>query len=230
MHESVKQTLKEIWTKAGPIESELLSEREVKTIEQRHQVQVGSPASLGFFGFATGTMVLAFVLSGIMPLSSLIAVVPVLLVFAGVAQFTAALYGFTRGSAFLGTVFGAYGANYALLAVFIWMEAGKIIPVARNDDFLLGVGLLCLGYISFILGFAALRLNPTYTVIVWSLVPGYVLPGVTAVAPFDAAVGHVGGYFLFLSAVAAFYAGAVVVINSTHEDHVLSLGRFRNRP
>lgn len=230
MRDSVKATLHEIWTKAGPVESDNLSERERKSIELRHQITVGSPSAMGFFGFGTGTMLLAFVLSGIMPPSSLIAAVPCALVFAGVAQFVAGLYSFTRSNAFTGTLFGAYGANYALLATFVWMQAGRLIPDAPSSSYLFGIGLFCLAYISLILGFAALKLNPTYLIIVWSLVPGYMLPALTAVAGIDPAVGHVGGYFLFLSSVAAFYAGAVIVINSTHEDNVLSLGRFHNHP
>lgn len=229
MHESVKETLRQIWTKAGPVESDSISAREIKRIEQETQVTVGSPVGLGYFGFAVGTMVLGFVMSGIMPARSIVAVVPALLIFAGIAQFIAALYSFTRGIAFTGTLFGAYGANYALVATFIWMQAAHLVPVTQPNNYLLGIGWLCLGYISLVLGFAALKLNPTYSVITWALVPGYVLPGITAMGAFDPTVQHIGGYFLFLSSLAAFYAGAAVVINSTHEDNVLSLGRFSDR-
>jgi succinate-acetate transporter protein len=226
IHESVKQRLNEIWTKAGPVESGELSTGEIHAIEQRTQAVVGSPAALGFFGFATGTMVLAFVVSGILPAAAVIAVVPAILIFAGVAQFVAGLYAFSRGTAFEGTLFGSYGANYVLWATFVWMQHSGLISSSATHNYLLGIGLLCLGYISLALGFAATKLNATYTVITWALVPGYVLPGLWEMGTWGANIAHYGGYFMFLSSLAAFYAGAVLVINSTHEDKVLELGRI----
>lgn len=224
IHESVKRRLQEIWTKAGPVESGGLSSGEIRSIEQRSQVAIGSPSALGFFAFATGTMVLAFVISGILPADAIVAVVPAILVFAGIAQFVAGLYAFSRGNAFDGTLFGAYGANYVLWATFVWMQHTGFIPASAEHNYLFGIGLLCLGYISLALGFAAMKLNATYTVITWALVPGYVLPGLWEMGAWGSNVGHYGGYCMFLSAIAAFYAGAVLVINSTHEDSVLDLG------
>lgn len=226
IHESVRKRLNEIWTKAGPVESGDLTSGEIRAIEQRSQVSIGSPSAMGFFGFATGTMVLAFVMSGIMPADAIIAVVPAILVFAGIAQFVAGLYSFSRGNAFEGTLFGSYGANYALWASFIWMQQGGLISSSGTHNYLLGIGLLCLGYISLVLGFAATKLNAAYTVITWALVPGYVLPGLWEMGAWGPSVGHYGGYCMFVSAIAAFYAGAVLVINSTHEDKVLELGAF----
>jgi succinate-acetate transporter protein len=224
IHESVKQRLHEIWTKAGPVESGGLTFGEIRTIEQRSQVMIGSPSALGFFGFATGTMVLAFVVSGILPVGAMIGVVPAILVFAGFAQFVAGLYAFSRGNAFEGTLFGSYGANYIVWATFVWMQHTGLISTDPMHNYLFGIGLLCLGYISLALGFAATKLNATYTVITWALVPGYVLPGLWEMGAWGANVGHYGGYCVFLSAIAAFYAGAALVINSTHEDRVLELG------
>jgi succinate-acetate transporter protein len=224
IHETVKRRLNEIWTKAGPVASGDLSVGEIRTIEQRSQAVIGSPAAMGFFAFATGTMVLAFVISGILPPGSLIAAVPAMLVFAGIAQFVAGLYAFSRGNVFDGTMFGSYGANYALWATFVWMQHSGIILADGAHDYLLGIGLLCAGYISLALGFAATKLNGTYTVITWALVPGYVLPGLWEMGTWGPNIGHYGGYCMFLSSLAAFYAGAVLLINSTHEDKVLELG------
>lgn len=226
IHESVRKRLHEIWTKAGPVEGGGLSSGEIRSIEQRSQVVVGSPSAMGFFGFATGTMVLAFVISGIMPSDAIVAVIPAILVFAGIAQFVAGLYAFSRGNVFEGTLFGSYGANYALWATFVWMQHTGLIASSATHDYLLGIGLLCVGYISLALGFAATKLNAAYTVITWALVPGYVLPGLWEMGTWGSNIGHYGGYFMFLSAIAAFYAGAVLVINSTHEDKVLELGAF----
>ncbi|HLI95995.1 MAG TPA: acetate uptake transporter [Candidatus Baltobacteraceae bacterium] len=226
MHRSVKQTLNEIWTKAGPVESPSLTAGELHSIEERHQVVIADPAPLGLFGFGLGTIVLGFVLSGIVSTPSFIGAVPAVLIFAGGAQFVAGLFALARGNTFAATAFGSNGANNALIAVFIWMKALGVIPAANSDnDLLLGVGLLCMGYISMVLGFAAIRINPTFLALVWALVPGYVLPGLQYMG-LSPALGHAGGYFLFVAALIAFYAGTAIVINSTHQRNLITLGSF----
>ena len=228
MHSSVKRTLREIWTKAGLVESPSLSAGELRSIEERHQVTIGDPAPLGLFGFAVGTIVIGFVIGGIVPQGALSAAIPSVLVFAGAGQFIAGLFALAKGNTFAATAFGSYGANNVLVATFIGMQTLNLIQRNPDTDLLLGVGLICMGYISMILGFAAMKINPTYVAIVWALVPGYVLPGLQYMG-LSPALGHVGGYFLFLAALIAFYAGTAVVINSTHERNVLSLGSFRER-
>ena len=226
MHRSVKQKLDEIWTKAGPVESPSLSAGELRSIEERHQVLIADPAPLGLFGFGLGTIVLGFVLSGILSTGSFIAAVPAVLIFAGAGQFVAGLFALAKGNTFAATAFGSNGANNVLIAVFIWMKALGVIPQANSDnDILLGVGLLCMGYISMVLGFAAIRMNPTYLALLWALVPGYVLPGLQYMG-LSPALGRAGGYFLFLAALIAFYAGTAIVINSTHQRNLITLGSF----
>lgn len=217
----------EIWTKAGPIESSI-PETEIRTIEERHQASLGEPGALALFGFAVGTTVVAFVISGIVPNTASIAAVPVLLVFAGIGQFIGGLFALAKGNTFAATAFGSYGANNVLVAMFLWMMQGGLIADTAPNRLMLAVSLLCFGYISLVLTIAAMRLNPTYTAIVGALIPGYTL----AAFPWfggSAAVGHWGGYFLFLAAALAFYAGSALVINSTHEQPVLSLGRSNGR-
>jgi succinate-acetate transporter protein len=216
----------EIWTKAGPIETSI-PETELRTIEERRQASIAEPGALGLFGFAVGTTVIAFVISGITPATSAVAAVPVLLVFAGIGQFIAGLFALAKGNTFAATAFGAYGANNTLVATFFWMMQGGLIPNTSSNRLLLAVSLLCFGYISLVLMIAAVRLNSVYVSIVAALVPGYTL----AAFPWfggSTAVGHWGGYFLFLAAALAFYAGSALVINSTHEQPLLAMGSARN--
>ena len=227
MHHSVKQTLDEIWTKAGQVESPSLSAGELRTIEERHQVTIADPAPIGLFGFGLGTTVLAFVLSGIVSDASFIAAVPAVLIFAGVAQFVAGLFALAKGSTFAATAFGTNGANNLLIAAFILMHTLGVISSGNPDnDMLLGVGFLCMGYISMVLGFAAIRINPAYLALLWALVPGYVLPGLQFMG-LSPVLGHAGGCFLFLAALIAFYAATAIVINTAHERNLITLGTFR---
>ncbi|HTV74768.1 MAG TPA: acetate uptake transporter [Candidatus Acidoferrales bacterium] len=218
----------EIWTKAGPIESSAFDEMELRKIEERRQAEIGEPGALGLFGFAVGTTVLGFVISGLVAPTAVMGAVPAVLVLAGIAQFVAGLYALAKGNTFTGTFFSSYGAFYALLATFFWMERGALVGATASDGVLLGVSLFCFGYISLVMGIAAMRTNPTYVAILWSLVPAYVLTGVSSVGG-PAVIGYIGGWFLFLAAICAFYGATALVINSAHERDVLALGTFGDR-
>jgi succinate-acetate transporter protein len=73
-----------------------------------------------------------------------------------------------------------------------------------------------------VLGFAALKVNLEFVGILWALVPGFGLVAAGNVGASDA-IGHIGGYFLILSALLAFYGASALVLNSTYERRVLPL-------
>lgn len=221
--------VREVWTKAGPIETTTADELELRHAEEVHKAAIGDPTPMGIFGFATGTLVIGFVMAGITPITSLPAVIPSVFIFAGIAQFIAALYAFSRGNTFAGTVMGSFGANNVLVSTFIWMQHTGFIGKGAPENELLGVGLCCLGYIALALTIAALPLNASYAGLIAALIPGYALPGIhfLGLGGHGNTIMHWGGYFLLLSALWAFYAGAALVINSTHQREVLGLARIK---
>jgi len=225
MQTTINHPIREVWTKAGPIESVSGDAAELRKVEEFHQAQVGDPTPMGLFGFATGTLVMGFVLSGLTPLTGLPAVIPSVLIFAGIGQFVAGLFAFAKGNSFAGTALCSFGANYVLVTSFVWMQAAGLIPRGHSESVLLGVGLCCLGYIAFALAVAAMNLNGALVATLLALVPGYALPGIRYFGA-PAAIGHIGGAFLLLAALIAFYIGGAMVINSTHERQVLGLGKL----
>lgn len=88
---------RENWTKSGPVVSHLPGE-EIESLEERAAATIADPTSLGLWGFATGTWVIGTVLAGVFPASALTATIPVLVVFAGLAQFIAGLFAYRRAS------------------------------------------------------------------------------------------------------------------------------------
>jgi succinate-acetate transporter protein len=222
---SINHPIHEVWTKAGPIEAASVDAVELRKVEETHQALIGDASPMGLFGFAVGTMVVGFVISGLTPYSGLPAVIPSLLIFAGIGQFIAGLYAFSKGNSFAGTTMCSFGANNVIVSAFIWMQTMGLIPSGHAASFLLGVDLCCLAYISLALAFAAMRLNGVFVATLLALVPGYALTGIRYFGA-SPAIGHIGGGFLILSAVLAFYAASALVINSTHEQQVLSLGRL----
>jgi len=225
MQTTINHPVREVWTKAGPIESAAADTTELRRVEEVHQAQIGDATPMGLFGLATGTLVIGFVLSGLTPYTGLPAVIPSVMVFAGFAQFIAGLYAFSKGNSFAGTAMCSFGANYVFVTAFIWMQQAGLIPKGHPEDVLLGVGLCCLGYIALALAIAAMRVNLALVATLLALVPGYALPGIREFGA-PAVIGHIGGGFLLLAALLAFYTASALVINSTHERSVLGLGRI----
>lgn len=209
------------WTKAGPI-AVSLPEDETKRIQETQEITAAEPAPLGLFGFATGTIAIGYVLSGFVPHAAQIGTAPVLLVFAGIAQFIAAMWAYRKNNTFAATAFSCYGANNTVVAVFLLLGAGQIIPKTHGTDVALSIEMFSFAYVSLILGAAALRLNPVFVSILWTLVPGFALVGLGLIGE-PAIIGHIGGYWLIASAVLAFYGASALVINSSYRRTVLPL-------
>lgn len=225
MQTTITHPVHEVWTKAGPIETATADQTELRKVEAFHQAQIGDATPMGLFGFATGTLVIGFVLSGLVPATGLPAVIPSVMIFAGVAQFVAGLFAFSKGNSFAGTAMCSFGANNVLVTSFIWMQSAGLIPKGHPEDILLGVGLCCLGYVSLALAIAAWKVNGAIFATILALVPGYALPGIGYFGA-PPAISHIGGGFLLLAALLAFYVGGAMVINSTHERQVFGLGRL----
>lgn len=223
METQLRRPIHEVWTKAGPVETTASDDGELRRVEERHQVEIGEATPLGLFGFATGTLIAGFVLSGLVPYGSLTGIIPAVLIFAGIGQFVAGLFALAKGNTFAGTAMGSFGAGNVLITAFIWMQKAGLIGSAHADSILMGVALCCLGYIALALTVSALRLNMALVVTLAALTPGYILTGIRDFGA-PAAIGHIGGGFLLLSALLAFYTGAALVINSTHEREALAMG------
>jgi uncharacterized protein len=166
----------ENWTKSGPIVSRL-PEEEIESLENRAMATVADPAPLGLWGFATGTWVVGTVLAGIFPVSALTATIPVLAVFAGLAQFIAGLFAFRRANMLAATAFCSFGAFNVLTAVFFAMQARGILTTTGDPTVLQGFVLLSFGFIALALTFAALPTNAGLVITLGLLAVGYVCPG-----------------------------------------------------
>ena len=209
------------WTKSGPITGTLPT-AEVTRLQEFQEVTAAQPAPLGLFGFATGTIAIGFVLSGFTAMSAQIGTAPVLLIFAGIAQFIATMWAYRRSNAFAATAFGAYGANNMVVATFFLLSAAGVIPKNFDTNVTLSIELFSFGFISLVFAVAAVRLNPVFVGLLAALVPGFCLAGLGLLGE-PMTIGNVGGYFLILSAVLAFYAAAALVVNAAFRRTVLPL-------
>jgi len=216
-----RRPLHEQWTKAGPVESGL-PEAVIQEIQERSEAAIGEPAPMALFGFATGTLLIGIVLAGILPMDTVPATLPTLLVFAGLAQFIGGLIAYRKGNTFGATAFCSFGANNVVVATFFLFQGAGTIAGTSNDKLLLGIDLFCLCYIAVMLMIAALPINGAFVLILLALFPGYGLSAVPDVGGSDL-VGHIGGWFLIVSAGLAFYTGGAIVINSSFKRTMLHL-------
>jgi succinate-acetate transporter protein len=222
-------TERRVWTKAGPVDALVLADDDVEWQVEARETSTAEPASMALFGFAVGTFIVALPIAGVVPTSALIATLPPVLVFAGIAQFIGGLIAYRRGNAFGGTAFGVYGANNAVVGTYFILQSLGIVSTVRGTPSLrmLGVELMCFAFISLVLMIAALRLNASFTLVLLALVGGFALAGINDIwAAVTPVVGQIGGYCLIASAAFAAYAASAMVINSTWKRNLLPLGSF----
>jgi uncharacterized protein len=211
------------WTKAGPVAGPL-PVPDLQRLQETQEATVAEPAPLGLFGFATGTFAIGYVLSGFTPApaAAQVATAAVLLVFAGLTQLVAGMWAFRKGNTFAATAFGCYGANNTVVATFFLMTAAGVFGKSFSTDVVLSIELFCFAYISLLFAAAAVKLNAVFVMLLAALVPGFALSGLGLIGE-PAVIGHIGGYFLLLSALLAFYAASAEVMNAVYGRSVLPL-------
>ncbi|MGH7736266.1 MAG: acetate uptake transporter [Candidatus Tyrphobacter sp.] len=218
----------EQWTQGGPIHAPLDGTK-LNELEYASEARIGDPNAMGLFAFAVGTTLAAWILSGWVPMpAGFVALAPVLLLFAGVAQFVAGLYAFARTRSWAGTFLCSYGAIYAVIAASIWMAATRLVPIIAGDAIILAVGLFCAAYIALALTIGAARLNRSYALMAGLLCIGLALAGIQSLGS-SRELGFLAGYFMLASAFFAFYAATAHVVNSAWQREALPLGTSPRR-
>jgi succinate-acetate transporter protein len=130
------------------------------------------------------------------------------------------LFGFATGTFAIGYVLS--GFTTATVATFLLMTAAGVFPKNSSTNTVLAIELFCFAYISLLFTAAAARLNAVFAALLAALVPGFALSGLALIGE-SAVIGHVGGYFLILSAIVAFYAASALVMNAMYGRTVLPL-------
>jgi uncharacterized protein len=227
MSQATNLLRRENWTKSGPVVSHLPDE-EIESLEERAAATIADPTPLGLWGFATGTWVTGTVLAGVFPASALTATIPVLVVFAGLAQFIAGLFAYRRANVLAATAFCSFGSFNVLTGALLAMQARGIVPTAGDPLVLEGFILISFGFIAFALTLAALPTNAGIVITLGLLAVGYTLSGIPdltgAVANGANLIKALGGWFLVGSAFFAYYTGAALVVNSSWGRTVLPIG------
>lgn len=215
------------WTKAGPVVSRMPVD-EIVGLEEHAVATIGDSSTMGLWAFATGTWILATVFAGDLPYPMVYGVIPVVLIFAGLAEFIAGLYGYRRANSLLANAFTCFGAFNVTIGTALMLESAHVIPVVYATWVFHGFLLESFAFIAFALCAAAYQQNMASVAWLFLLGCGYALAGI----PFFAdkiniggygLIGNIGGYVLMASSFCAYYLGMVMVVNSTWKREVLPL-------
>jgi succinate-acetate transporter protein len=207
---------------AGPVISHL-PDAEVHHLREVSEASAGEPGPMSLFGFAVATLLVALPISGVLPLSTMLASVPALLVFGGIGQFVGGLIAYRKGNTFAATAFCSFGANNVVVSTFLLFQAIGTFPKNSNTSLFLAIDLFCFSYIAFVLFLASVKLNASFMLTLLALFPGYGLAACGNVSGLPVVIGQIGGWFLICSAGFAFYAGGALAVNSTYERTILPM-------
>jgi uncharacterized protein len=178
---------------------------------------LADPGPLGLAGFAATTFVLSFVNAKFVNADVGAVVLPLALFYGGLIQLLAGLLEYRRGNTFGVTAFSTYGAFWMAYAFFVWLfakDAGTHVGQAA------GMFLLVFGIVTLYLTIAALRISGALIAVFVLLTITFFVLSIGAFNGSDS-ITKVGGYIGILTAVAAFYASAAVVVNETWKRVVL---------
>ncbi len=160
---------------------------------------------------------------GLLPASTyhFIAVIPILLIFGGIAQFIAGLISYRRASSLMATAFTCYGAFAVLAATAFLLMNGGALPASGGSLVIWGFLLESFGFISFALCFAALGINLALVGMLGAICIGFVLAGIPNLAGVTSGgwvvIGEIGGWFMVASAIFAYYLGMATLVNSSRK-------------
>jgi succinate-acetate transporter protein len=190
---------------------------------------IAAPAVLGSLALASGLIVFGTWMGGawgnaLSPKTFF----PFVLLFSGIGQLAAALWGYSARDAVTASINGAWSAFFLGWGVmWILATAGTItVPPLGSADTSLGMWFMYMAVISWTTAFAALARGPG-----GFLAQGTLAAAATIAAPAliggHAAWIHAAGWVLFAAAVLFFYVGAATMLDNVYGVVVLPLLRWR---
>lgn len=174
---------------------------------------IADPAPLGLAAFAMTTFVLSIFNSHIVKAAGLDSVVlPLALFYGGTAQLLAGLWEFKRNNTFGALAFVSYGSFWLAFASYAKFVA-PTLPAATAHE-ATGIFLLAWAIFTVYMIVAALRTNAVILAVFVLLAITFILLAFGNLGNHSGII-HAGGYFGFLTAIAAWYGSMAVVTNTT---------------
>lgn len=217
-----------IWTRSGPLTSTLPPEQ-VERLSWRTQVTFGDSATLGLWVFGTGAWLTGLVEAHVFPPAAFTALVPVLLVNSGLAQFTSGIMTFRRANTVIGGLLCSFGSLNATRGTLLLFEAVGLLHGGSYVDQIQGCLAEAYAWFALSLTLAALRMNAVMFGLSACTFIGFALSGIPYLllshgTTGPGIVGQIGGWFLVATAVFAYYGGMAMTVNTAWRRTVLPVG------
>lgn len=209
------------WTRGGPVE-DTISEDELAHLGTQATATVADSLPLGLAALGTALVTSGAMLatwfrptgSGVLP------VLPGIVVFGGIVQLLASMWGYRRNDLLSGTAFGVFGGFFAA-AGMVGLLARSLFTSSQFGP--LGVLVCCFGLIAAFLALAGWRLGATVLATYGALAISLFLGGATLIAGLNVATMVASGWAAVAAGLLALYLAGAYTINSYHGRNVLPL-------
>ncbi|MGH8989871.1 MAG: acetate uptake transporter [Acidimicrobiales bacterium] len=186
---------------------------------------VANPVPLGIGGFALTTTYLGLVSSGAIGGSGFDAVLPLALLYGGLAQLLAGMWEFKNKNIFGATAFSSYGAFWIAFYVLVrWWLPGLSAGAAHEA---LGFFLVMWGIFTFYMWIASFKTNVAVWLVFLTLWLAYAILAAGELGGDAGTYGMIyeaGGYITTVCGVIAWYVSFAEVTNGTWGRVVIPLG------
>ena len=190
-------------------------------MSEANKPALANVGALGLGGFALSTFILNIVNAGWVDASAIGIVMPVAMLYGGLAQFMAGMWDVRRGDIFGATCFTSFGAFWMGLALFFMLKLAGIQAFVDVPAAGVAIVLIAWGIFTFYATIASLKLSKAVT---WVFITLTILFFLLAIGEFVPVVHTIAGYEGVLCALIAWYTSAGILINTVHGKTVLPLG------
>ncbi len=190
-------------------------------MSEANKPALANVGALGLGGFALSTFILNIVNAGWVDASAIGIVMPVAMLYGGLAQFMAGMWDVRRGDIFGATCFTSFGAFWMGLALFFMLKLAGIQAFVDVPAAGVAIVLIAWGIFTFYATIASLKLPKAVT---WVFITLTILFFLLAIGEFVPVVHTIAGYEGVLCALIAWYTSAGILINTVHGKTVLPLG------
>jgi hypothetical protein len=182
-------------------------------------VLIADPGPLGLGAFAGTTFVLSLFNAGLVGEAKLAAVVlPLALIYGGLAQLLAGMWEFRKNNTFAAVAFTSYGAFWISFFYFDTYIAGKLPPADAHTA--VGIFLLMWTIFTAYMTLASVKTTGALTAVFGVILVTFVVLTIGEFAQ-NTTLIHTAGYIGLLGAALAWYASAAGVVNATWARTVL---------
>jgi succinate-acetate transporter protein len=207
-----------------------VTRQDADTLAASAQATIADPIPLGLAGFASTRFAISTVYAGWFRFdpANLAVIIPVALLFGGVASFLAGMWAFRRGNTLAATALATFGVFNASWAILQWMMLVRLVPAGGaggSPGSVDGILVLTFSLIALYLGLAAIGQEPGLAAVLFAMGLAQAFLGVWALTPQITWVRIVGGYVGMLGALLAFFVSAALVINSAHGRELIPMPR-----